>query len=652
MKLLEPIALGPRTARNRVFFGATETNLGDGRTFSDRHVAFYARRAEGGVGVVVTEDASVHPIDWPYERAPLASLCGPSWRWVTDACQAHGALVIAGLSHAGGQGTSHWSQRELWAPSPVPEVNTREVPKVMEAEDIEATIRGFADAASVAVEAGCDGVEINAGQFSLIRQFLSGLSNMRDDEYAERELFARRVIAAVRAAVGSGAVVGLRLSCDELAPWAGITPESAADLVSDLVDGVDYVTVVRGGIFSAGATRPDGHEAPGFNIELARRIRAAVGGRSAVVAQGSIVDTEQAEWCVADQAADAVEMTRAQLADAHLVAKLAAGVPESIRPCVLCNQNCRVRDNRNPIVSCIADPSTGHETSEVYEPSAHAADARVVVLGGGPAGLEAARWAAQTGASVTLLESGPRLGGGLNAAAAGPGRERFGELVAYWQRALADSGVEVVTDASDDRLGEVLGEADALVFATGGRGPVALEELATGDGADPAIEVLPAAAALDEPDRLAGRRVVIWDPIGGPIGVSVAELALRHAGEVHLVTPDQIVGNELARSGDLGPVNSRLQSGGAVLHRRSVVSALDTNGLWVTHRFSGERSLIEADLAIDAGHRRPAPEGVEQRPAGLAESATFAVIGDAVAPRTVYEAVLEARRAVNGALGS
>lgn len=187
--LLDPIELGPRTAPNRVLFGPHETNLGRNRTISERHVAYYARRAEGGAGTIVVEEASVHPSDWPYERSPLASECGPGWSAVADACRPHGALVLAALGHSGGQGTSHWSQRELWAPSRVPEVDTREVPKQMEAADIEAVVAGFGSAAADARAAGLDGVEVNAGQHSLVRQFLSGLTNQRGDEWADRTRF-------------------------------------------------------------------------------------------------------------------------------------------------------------------------------------------------------------------------------------------------------------------------------------------------------------------------------------------------------------------------------------------------------------------------------------------------------------------------------
>ena len=267
MSLLEPLLLGRKArAPSRVMFGPHETNLASRRAFSDRHVAYYRRRAAGGAGIVVTETASVHPSDWPYERAPLAAASAAGWAWIAQACHAEGALVLASIGHAGGQGSSAYSQHPLLAPSRVPEVNTREVPKAMETADIEAVVAGFGDAARQAVSAGLDGVEVNAGQHSLVRQFLSGLTNQRQDGYGEDRLrFAREVLERVRDEAGE-AVIGLRLSCDELAPWAGITPDSAIEILAALHPYTDYVVVVRGSIYSVSATRPTGIRRPASTL--------------------------------------------------------------------------------------------------------------------------------------------------------------------------------------------------------------------------------------------------------------------------------------------------------------------------------------------------------------------------------------------------
>ena len=649
--LLDPIRLAGVEVRNRVVLGPHETNLGRRRSISDRHVAYYRRRAEGGTGLIVTEEASVHPSDWPLERAPLAEDCGPGWSAVSAACHDAGAVVLAAIGHSGGQGTSHWSQRELWAPSPVPEVNTREVPKVMEAADIEAVVAGFASAAALAVESGCDGVEVNAGQFSLARQFLSGLTNTRDDEWgADRTRFLRDVLAVVRTAIGPDAVLALRLSCDELAPWAGITPEQAPDLAVELVAGstpVDLLTVVRGSIYSVGATRPDGHSGTGVNLDLARAVReavvAATDGRVAVVAQGSIVDVDQAAWALESGAADAVEMTRAQLADAQLVVKLAAGTPERIRPCVLCNQQCSVRDNRNPIVSCTVDPATGHESDEPelalvddLPPSTRQGGSEVVVVGGGPAGLEAARVAAGLGRPVVLHERGDRLGGLLWTVAALPGRERFALLAEWFVGEMDRLGVDVLlgSEPAPEAVADLVAAGAEVVLAPGGRDGDPAVELLDGSALVPARLVLdtdPVGADLPEGE------VLVWDPIGGPVGVGVAERLAAAGRTVHLATQDFIVGNELARAGDLADANARLARAGVTLHRRSLLRAVSPTSATLEDRFTARRYDLEVTAVVDAGHRLPAE--TPELPGGVR------TVGDGVAPRTVHEAVLEGRRA-------
>jgi 2,4-dienoyl-CoA reductase (NADPH2) len=626
-----------------VLFGPHETNLGSARALSERHVAYYAERMRGGAGIVVTEEASVHESDWPYERCPLATECGPGWRAVAEAGREHGTLVLAALGHTGGQGASAYSQRELWAPSGVPEVNTREMPKAMEADDIAAVVRGFGEAATLAMASGLDGVEVNAGQNSLVRQFLSGLNNLRDDDYgADRLRFAREVLHATRVGVGDG-VLGLRLSCDELAPWAGIVPEAAAEIAVALLPWVDYLVVVRGGIFSVAQTRPDGHDAPGFNLDLVRDIRAAVAGRVPVFAQGSIVDVGQAEWALDDGRCDGVEMTRAQIADPQLVAKVAAGEQDRIRPCILCNQTCKVRDNRNPIVSCVVEPRAGHELADPDPVGTTSRPRTVLVVGGGVAGLECARVASSRGHHVRVVERADELGGMVRVAAAGAGRDRLA-LVADWLAAECDRlGVEVETGAEIDREGidAARSSGTEVVLATGSLLGTRTYDLDGGADVVDATSVLAAFRAGDERGGLPDGPVAIWDPIGGPVAVSVAELLASVGREVVLITPDLIVGTLLSRSGDLAPANTRLAGAGVQFHKRAVLRAVEPAGAVVEDRFTGERSVVKAAAVVDAGARLPDERLFDEMEAA---GTRLERAGDAVAPRTIYEAVLEGRR--------
>ena len=633
MKLLEPFPVGPTQARNRIVFGPHETNLGRGRRFSERHVAYYRRRAAGGAGLIITEEASVHPSDWPYERSPLAAECSEGWAEIAGACHREGALVVAAIGHSGGQGSSAYHQGPLWAPSDVPEVNTREVPMRMRAPDIAAVVDGFGAAAAAACAAGLDGVEVNAGQHSLVRQFCSGLTNLRDDEWGtDRLRFARDVLAAVRAGAGR-AIVGLRLSCDELAPWAGITPEAALEVARELSRYLDYLVVVRGSIFSVAATRPDTHTEPGFNLSTAAALRAALEPRVAVVAQGSLVDMAQAAQAVASGAADAVEATRALIADGELPAKLAAGPVERIRPCILCNQTCLVRDGRNPLVSCVVDPTSGHEWEDPAlptDPPDTPTGPDILVVGGGVAGLECARVAALAGYRVTVAERSEHLGGMLRVAAAGAGRGALARFADWLEAECRALGVELRTGWTVTPR-DVTRAGGPVVCCTGSRPgwrSYALED---------------DAVVIDAADLLAGHQladgpVAVWDPIGGPVAISVAESLAAAGRAVRLVTPDLLPGTLLSRTGDLAPASVRLMSAGVTIERRCDLISVSAEGVTVADHFSAQQRLLPAVALIDAGPRLP------EDSLWRATGASLPRAGDAVAPRSVYEAVLEGRR--------
>ena len=291
--------------------------------------------------------------------------------------------------------------------------------------EIDAVVDGFAAAAALAAAADLDGVEINAGQHSLLRQFQSGLTNQRGDDYGQdRLLLTERLLRAARGAVGAGRVLGLRLCCDEFAPWAGVTPELAAEQAARLAGLADYLVVVRGSIYSVPATRPDLHTAPGFGANCAAQVRAAVDGAVPVVLQGSVVDPGQAQWALDDGVADLVEMTRAQIADPDLVARCASGRSrtESAPACCATRRAWSgITGTRSSAAS--SSPRSGHElTTPTPTPAPRPRTSRrqpVLVVGGGPAGMECARVLAA--ARQPGAPGGARAGAGRHAGHGGAG---------------------------------------------------------------------------------------------------------------------------------------------------------------------------------------------------------------------------------------
>ena len=643
--LFTPLPLGSRQAANRLVFAAHQTNFATHHRFEKRHAAYYGARAAGGAGLIVLEPSAVHPSDWPYEYAIFGyePRVTEGYRLVADAVHRHDALVLAQLTHSGMQGSSHYSQRPLWAPSPVPEVNSREMPKEMEAEDIAAVIEAFAEAARHAMAGGLDGVEINAGQDSLIRQFLSPLTNQRGDDHGgeleNRLRFARAVIAAVRIAVGGEATVGLRLSGDEYAPWAGIKPEDAAEIAGLLTASgqIDFVSVTSGSIYTAHLTRPGLYAPPGFAAHLAAGIKAAVS--VPVFAQGSIVDPQMAAGLIEQGRADAIEMTRALIADPDLPHKIRDGDPASIRPCILSNMDNIIGLVQNPRLSCVNNPAAGYEGTPEFLPLTRAPlHYRVMVVGAGPAGLEAARVAALRGHTVTIYERGERLGGALRLAANAPGRARLA-LAADWLEAevrklnvTIRTGVEVTPE-------HVRSEApDAVIVAVGGR-PGAYPRL-TFDESTPVLS--PRDVMNGELPQARGKAVVL-DAIGDQVGMGVTERLAEQGWQVDVVSSDMFIGQRLTASMELTPWNQRAAAKGVTFRPQVTVEQVARGRVCGVDCFDRRPVEIDdVDLVVAVAHEVPD----EDLYFALKEAGHRVFrAGDCVAPRYMSHAILEGYRA-------
>jgi 2,4-dienoyl-CoA reductase (NADPH2) len=297
-----------------------------------------------------------------------------------------------------------------------------------------------------------------------------------------------------------------------------------------------------------------------------------------------------------------------------------------------------VRDNRNPVITCIVEPRSGHELDDADTAGADQPRHSVLVVGGGPAGMEAACVLALRGNFVRLAERGPALGGMLASAALVHGRQRLGVAIDWWQRELRrlDVAVSLRHAVTAAELDDALASGVRVVLATGSVPGPREYHVAAGarvvEAAD-LVGLVPSGAL----DRWPAGRVVVFDPIGGPIGVGVAEMLAANGRSTSIVTQDQIAGTQLALTGDLAEANSRLQRAGVARELRSLLRTVTGDHVLLEDRWTGEQRTVDCAFVVHCGHRLPEQTLYLHRP-GTPRA------GDCVAPRTVLEAVLEARR--------
>jgi 2,4-dienoyl-CoA reductase-like NADH-dependent reductase (Old Yellow Enzyme family) len=546
--LFAPLAVGPRTAKNRVVFGAHFTmftepgaRAGEPGWFGERLGRHLERRAAHDVGIVIAGQAHVHPTtayQMPHNAIAWDERAVPHLARVAAPVKAQGAIALLQLAHNGGVTTGRASRLPVWTPSHV--VDNLEAPTPLEEDDIRELVAHFARSARHAVEAGFDGVEIHGAHGYLIHEFLSPASNRRTDAWGgsleNRMRFCVEVLAAVRAAVGPGVVVGLRLVGDEEIGARGLGCDDAADVAArleaaGLVDFLD-VSIGRSGV---GMVRPvyAPHE---VGVYAAAAVKRAV-ARTPVFCVQRIVTPDEAEAILARGDADAVTVVRALLADEAWAAKAAAGRADTIRRCTGINQGCYGNLTAGLPIACAQNPTVGRD-DELGPLEPAAVRRRVVVVGGGPAGLEAAWVAAARGHDVVLLERAARLGGKIPLAASLPGRGELAALAEWRALECARRGVDVRLgiDATPETVHAL--RPDAVVVATGGRatidGTSKFHPMPVPGSAQP--WVLDHETALREPGRV-GRRVVILDAVGHIEAIGLGELLAAEGREVTVVTP-------------------------------------------------------------------------------------------------------------------
>lgn len=643
--LLSPLDVGPFTLRNRVISTGHNMHYDADGLIGDGTIAFHRRKAMGGVALTTTGGTSVHPSGGMPPVAPLINFDErvlPGYRRLAEEVHECGARMMVQLAHGASANGSHHTGQPVWAPSQNIGAYGREIPHVMTRDEIAQVVSAFGQAAARVATAGLDGIELNLFAGGLAQQFISPVTNRRSDDYGgslENQLrFVMQLIRACREAMSPAQALALKIAGDELA-YVGMHLPDMQEVVAyiDAHELVDYYVVAVGTNLDQLARVdhwPPAPAAHGLYVDIARGIKTVTS--RPVAAVGRIIDPTMADRLVSEGACDLVAMVRATIADPDLVAKAAAGRLDEIRPCVGASSGCvdRIATYGEP-GRCIYNPIIGRERQWGTLDRAPV-PRRVVVVGGGPGGLEAARVAAERGHTVVLLEREMRLGGASLDMARKPERGELAGIPEWLSSEVRRLGVQV-------RLGVVAGLAeieaespDVVILATG-----ATDVAPAFEGAPADLPVVSAWAAIRDPGQL-GRNVVVIDELGQDLGCAVAEMVADRGGSAEVVSP------HVHPAIDVGLTNTvwlyrRLFKKGVVLTPHHRLSSIERGRILIENVYSGHRRAL-AGLDTLVVVTPPSPNDQLLGPLVAAGLRVIAV-GDCVAPRDVENATLEAHRA-------
>ena len=555
--LFSPLKIGKVEVKNRLSFQPHLTNFAVNCLPSERHMYYWGERAKGGVGLIITEEMSVHPTDMAYEK--LIDVYHheviPGFRKITDYVHSFDTKMFAQLNHNGQQSDGSISRLPVWAPSPVPDCLFREVPKSMEIEDIEEVCHYFAMSAVHAREGGFDGVELQYGHSSLARQFMSPLSNQRTDEFGgsleNRMRAAIMFVEAVRKAVGPDFPVGIRMCADEMIP-GGLDLAQVQEIcqIFEKTGLLDFFDLSIATFYNLYLVEGSMHTPLGYTIPLAAGIREKV--KLPVFCTGRINDPVMAERVLANGQADMIGMCRALIVDPHLPNKAKAGKLDDLRYCIADNQGCIGRMGINRLLGCIQNPAVGLEKTwgeGTLKPAK--VKKKVMIIGGGPGGMWAAKMAGRRGHDVTLLDRNQELGGQVLIAMKGAGRDEFGVIIRNEKGQVEKSGtkiklgVEVTTDM-------VLKEnPDVVICATGSVPKECPVPGGDGDAVYNVWQVLKGEADL-------GENVLLIDYDGHHRATATAEWIVNQGKKCYMITSSLFIGCELGPLQDLYTTRQRL----------------------------------------------------------------------------------------------
>ncbi len=649
--LFDALQLRHRTLENRIVFGAHTANMSDLGLPGERHRAYYEERAIGGAAMIVVEPMPVHPTA-VLTRGNFRHCDDeviPHFRKITDAVHAHDSTIVQQLYHVGQHGDSDLSFMPHWGPSGLASYHDSDGSHSMRESEIFEVIECFTLAAKRCQAAGFDGVDLFAAYNALLDQFWTPWSNKRDDQWGgsleNRCRLSMSIVNSIRKACGEDFIIGMSISFSEETPYI-MSLEQLQEVIAlhDAGGNVDYVSCGAGNYVDYDRLMATFVYGEKQGVPLAAALKSVV-KQIQITAECHIRTPENASYTITSGDADLVSIVRGQIADPHWVNKARASREDDIRGCISCNQMCWGRRSRDYWISCLINPSAGREFEWGGDRFTKSdTPKKVLVIGGGPAGMEAARVAAERGHRVTLVEALGDLGGQFRLAGLAPRRGQVIELIGWYLRQFEKLGVEVQYFTPMDETDILEFGADEVVLATG-----SLPDEFAQQRWLPEAEQLPglengkvyACEEVFRDQAKLGKSVIVLDEGGNWRGAGTAWHLADKGHDVTIITPDPMIGRELARTTSDSQIRSSLKKLGANFKLESVISHWHGDRAEVRSLLDGSVETIEASAIVTATTNR-VNNDVEL---ALAESdIKFHVVGDAAAPRQAPYAFHDGRK--------